>query len=77
MKIQIDIKSVVCGLIIGAATMFVMGADDSPSNQIGRYQISSGAGIAVMVDSKTGQAWVFNSGGPLRNDGNFFSPKNQ
>jgi hypothetical protein len=77
MKIQIDLKSAVCGLMIGVAAMFAMGAGESSSNQAGRYQVSTGAGISVMVDSKTGQAWVFNSGGRPRNDGNFFDIKNK
>jgi hypothetical protein len=77
MKIQIDLKSAVCGLIIGAAAMFVMGADSSSPNQAGRYQVSTGAGLALMVDSQTGQAWMYDSGSGPHNDGNFFNPKSQ
>jgi hypothetical protein len=76
MKIQIDLKSAVCGLIVGAAAMFVMGADSS-SNSVGRYQISAGQSSAMIVDTETGQAWAFqpNSTAQWRSDGNFFSAK--
>jgi len=77
MKIQIDLKSAVCGLIIGVAAMFALGADSSPSSESGRYQISAGSGLAFIVDSTTGQAWVYNSGSGPRNDGDFFTPKNK
>jgi hypothetical protein len=75
MKIQIDLKSAVCGLIIGAAAMFVMGMDSGSS--VGRYQISSGNGLAFIIDSQTGQSWAYNSGNGPRNDGNFFDLKNK
>ena len=82
MKIQIDLKSAVCGLIIGAAAMFVMGADSSSPNQVGRYQIQTcpgnPTGFAVLVDTETGKVWMANGGGnQLRSDGNFFDIKNQ
>jgi len=56
MKIQIDIKSALCGLIIGVAAMFALGADSSSSNQVGRYQISTGQTSNLMVDTITGKA---------------------
>lgn len=62
MKIQIDLKSAVCELIIGVAAMFAMGADST--NSAGRYQITAipgsnpnQAGTAIMVDTQTGKAW--------------------
>ena len=79
MKIQIDLKSAVCGLIIGIAAMFALGMDSGGSN--GRYQLSSGGGggqpCVVMVDTATGQAWGFQppSTASWRNDGNFFDAK--
>jgi len=63
MKIQIDLKSAVVGLLIGAATMFVVGAETSP-NQNGRFQVAiasspfeSDRALAVIVDTQTGQSW--------------------
>jgi len=82
MKIQIDLKSAVCGLIIGVAAMFAIGADSSGGSP-GRYQLSSGGGggqpCVVMVDTATGKAWAFQppSTAQWRTDGNFFDPKNQ
>ena len=65
MKIQIDLKSAMCGLIIGAAAMFVMGAD-SNSGGIGRYQIShaalAGSDFITLVDTKTGEVWSHPAG---------------
>jgi hypothetical protein len=78
MKIQIDLKSAVCGLIIGVAAMFALGADSSSSNQIGRYQVSSGAeDAAVIVDTITGKAWAFQpqNTSQWRTDGNFWDAK--
>jgi hypothetical protein len=63
MKIQIDLKSAVVGLLIGAAAMFVVGAETSP-NQNGRFQVAiassqieNAGAVAVIVDTQTGQAW--------------------
>ena len=78
MKTQIDIKSALCGLVVGVLAMLAIGAGTS-SNEVGRYQISSGASFSVMVDTKTGQAWgsVYapNNSSSIHNDSNFFEPK--
>ncbi|HEY1717078.1 MAG TPA: hypothetical protein VGH42_02140 [Verrucomicrobiae bacterium] len=79
MKIQIDLKSAVCGLIVGVAAMFAIGADSS-SNQVGRYQIQTcpgnPSGYAVVLDTATGKVWMGNgNANQLRSDGNFFDPK--
>jgi len=76
MKIQIDLKSALCGLIIGVATMFALGMDSGGST--GRYQVSSGGqGSAIMVDTITGKAWSFQptSSAQWRNDSSFFDAK--
>jgi len=63
MKIQIDLKSAVCGLIIGVAAMFVMGAEQSSSNQVGKYQVQAVPGenripgYAIIIDTQTGETW--------------------
>jgi hypothetical protein len=63
MKIQIDLKSAVCGLIIGVAAMFVMGAEQSSSNQVGKYQVQAVPGenripgYAIIIDTRTGETW--------------------
>ena len=78
MKIQIDLKSAVCGLIIGVAAMFALGADSSSSNQAGRYQIVIGGNPPVFleVDTTTGRVWEGNGNvTQLKSEGNFFDPK--
>jgi hypothetical protein len=76
MKIQVDPKSALCGLAIGVLAMLAMGADDAaPAIPPARYQVSTGSGISVIVDNQTGQAWMFNAGGPAHTDGNFFAEK--
>jgi hypothetical protein len=78
MKTKIDIKSALCGIVVGVLAVFAIGAATS-SNEVGRYQISSSTSFSVMVDTKTGRAWgsVYapNSGSSIHNDGNFFEAK--
>jgi hypothetical protein len=79
MKIQIDLKSAVCGLIIGVAAMFVMAAEDSSSNQVGKYRIetgtSRGAGFMVIIDTQTGKAWVDTAANWSGSDAGFWNAK--
>ncbi len=78
MKIQLEIKSVLLGLALGAGIMFVVGAGTSPNdNENGRYQISAGASTAVIVDTRTGQAWGYLpvSTTQNRSDANFWDAK--
>ncbi|MEI6195997.1 MAG: hypothetical protein WCS42_16880 [Verrucomicrobiota bacterium] len=76
MKTQIDLKSVLLGVSLGVLTMFALGAGTSP-NETGRYQVSSGQTTAVIVDSKTGQAWAFSpvNTGQYRSDPEFWNVK--
>jgi hypothetical protein len=75
MKIQIDMKSAVCGLIVGAAAIFVLGAGSGGS--VGRYQIATGQNSSVIVDTATGKAWAFQpiSTAEFRNSPNFWDAK--
>ena len=77
MKIQIDLKSAACGLMIGVAAMFILGADSSSPTRIGRYQIATGQNSSVIVDTITGKAWAFQpqSTADFRRDGNFWDAK--
>jgi hypothetical protein len=65
MKITIDTKSAVCGLLAGVAAVLTIGAGDS-SNQVGKYRVatgvSDGKGYAIMVDTQTGKAWGYTYG---------------
>jgi hypothetical protein len=73
MKIQIDLKSALCGLFAGVAVMLCVGAGTS-SNPVGKYQIvgaaaPNGAFFAV-VDTQTGQAWGMDSQRNFQDNGN-------
>jgi hypothetical protein len=77
MKFQIDPKSALFGLVVGVLAVFAIGAG-SPSEEIGRYQISAAAqSSAFIVDTKTGQAWGFApvNSGQFRQDANFWEAK--
>jgi len=56
MKTQIDIKSALCGLVVGVLAMFAIGAGTS-SNQVGRFQTSGGSGFFLTIDTVTGKTW--------------------
>ena len=61
MKTQIDLKSALIGLVLGAGVMFTIGA--ASSNPAGRYQITSfgngtGGGAAYLLDTQTGEVWA-------------------
>ena len=80
MKIQIDLKSVLCGLLAGIAVMLCVAAGTS-SNPVGRYQIAAAAApngsFFAVLDTQTGEVWaadsVANWGGAKA--GNFWGPK--
>lgn len=76
MKTQIDIKSALLGMTAGILTMLAIGAGTS-SEESGRYQVSAGTSAAILVDTKTGQAWGYapNNTAQYKNDANFFDPK--
>jgi hypothetical protein len=76
MKINIDLKSAFLGLIAGAGILFTLGADKS-SNEAGRYQVSTGQNMSVIIDTQTGQAWGYypTSFAQNRNDSNFWTAK--
>jgi hypothetical protein len=76
MKAQIDMKSVLCGVALGVLAVFAIGAATS-SNEIGRYQVSSGQGCSVIVDTRTGQAWGFcpPTTAQYKTDANFWDAK--
>ena len=79
MKIHLDLKSAAFGLAIGVLAMLATGAGIS-SGDTGRYQVSGGEqGCAVMVDTRTGQAWAFqpSTTSQWKRDANFWDAKHQ
>jgi hypothetical protein len=64
MKMNIDFKSSLFGLILGAMTMLAVGAANPASSpSLGRYHCAAGQGILLIVDTVTGQAWALQPGG--------------
>jgi hypothetical protein len=76
MKIQIDLKSAACGLIVGVAAMLTIGAG-TPSNDIGRYHVVTTGTFAFVIDSTNGKLWTAhqNSTTTKQTDGDFFDAK--
>jgi hypothetical protein len=76
MKLNIDFRSALCGLIVGVVAMLVLGAE-SPSNSAGRYQTAAAPNLGIILDTKTGQAWGFCpvNTAQYRNDDGFWSRK--
>ena len=76
MKIQIDLKSAACGLVVGIVAMFALGAGEPGAP--GKFQISIGGNppVFVLLDTTTGKVWMGNGMAPqLKSDQDFFNPK--
>jgi len=64
MNINIDLKSALFGLVLGAMTMLAVGATDSSTSlPTGRYHCAAGQGVLLIVDTVNGQAWAMQPGG--------------
>ena len=75
MKIQIDVKSALIGLLAGIAAMLAMAASSS-NHTVGRYQVGGTASQALVVDTMTGQVWTkFTPSGSGSSDNDFSLPK--
>lgn len=71
MKIQLDLKSIIIGLLAGIAGMVAIGAS-SPAPTIGRYQVGGTASQGFVVDTMTGQVWTrFTPSGSGTSDNDF------
>lgn len=61
MTLTLDIKSLLIGLVAGAALVFVLGATTAPPSAVAaaRYQVSAGGtGVGFLLDTTTGQVWL-------------------
>lgn len=54
---KINGKTLVLGVVLGLAAAMVMGAMSPDPSETGRYQISSSAVYAWVLDTQTGQVW--------------------
>jgi|tagenome__1003787_1003787.scaffolds.fasta_scaffold12601290_1 hypothetical protein len=78
MKKIFDLKSGVIGLVAGAAIVLLLGAAGTSTESRGRYQAVMGdGGVAIVVDTTTGQVWRHSRVGSLNDDANFFKAKTQ
>jgi hypothetical protein len=77
MNLKIDRKSALCGLAIGVIITLGIGAADSPSNAVGRYQVAGSLNYFLIIDTATGKVWTgnFPSNGSRGADADFFEPK--
>ena len=64
MKIKIDFKSAMLGLLVGVGSVLAMGAGESAS-PVGRFQVASSSAnnTLVLVDTITGEVWAHAPGG--------------
>lgn len=57
MKITIDLRSALLGLIAGIVVTLTLGAATALPSASGRYAIAAGAHGGYLVDTSTGQVW--------------------
>ena len=78
MKIKIDLKSALFGLLAGVVVMFCIGAA-TPSNPVGKYQVvgapGRSGGLFVLIDTQTGQAWGADADKNFSDQGTFWGVK--
>lgn len=78
MKVQIDLKSALCGLVMGIFVMLVIGAGSTArENENGRYQVATEGNVALVIDTWTGKAWgkCWSSVAEFQSDPYFFEIK--
>lgn len=70
MNRTIEIRSLLCGVLVGAIAVLCLGAALKPNNQTGRFLLETGElQTAFIIDTVTGQVW---ENGNLQQ---FFAPK--
>ncbi len=63
MNKQIDVKSVVIGILITVCIVLAMGAGRSTMPTVlGRFQLKAVEGQAYIIDTGTGQVWIRSGG---------------
>ena len=63
MNMQIDVKSVVIGILITVCIVLAIGAGrSSMPAMFGRFQLVAVEDQAYIIDTDTGQAWIRSSG---------------
>ena len=83
MNANIDIKSAVIGLAVGALVTLGVAASTSSGSSVGRYQLVSnvnnggqGGSFSLVIDTVTGKVWSAYSPSGGKTDEEFFQPKN-
>lgn len=76
MKITIDLRSALIGLLTGVVVMLTLGAAGGGAVSSQRYQVAGTHSHAVIVNTETGQAWTaFLAPGSGKTDPDFQSTK--
>jgi hypothetical protein len=73
---KIDLKSALCGIVVGVLAVLVIAAETSP-HQTGKYQIAGSLNYFLIIDTQTGKVWTgnFPSNGSRPVDVGFFDIK--
>ena len=75
MKRKLDLTSALLGLLTGASVVLLIGAAAPPNTNCGRYQAVLYDGLALVIDTSTGQVWRHTTVTSLNNHKDFFEPK--
>ena len=72
---HIDSKSLALGLLLGVAVMVAMAAAGGESEPVGRFQAFMADGKALILDTRTGQAWMDTYHARVINEPDFLKAK--
>jgi hypothetical protein len=76
MKMKIDLKSVILGLIAGVLVTATLGAAAKTDGPVGRYQIAGAEEHGFVIDTATGRVWLGHFPRGVGNtDQDFLGPK--
>jgi hypothetical protein len=71
----IDLKSITLGLLLGVILMAAMAAAGTESEPVGRFQVFMADGKAIILDTRTGQAWMDTYHARVINEPDFLKAK--
>ena len=77
MKLTIDLRSALLGLLTGVTLVFLVGAAANNGVNTGRFQaaLADDGGAALVIDTATGRVWRNRDYSSLSNHKDFFEPK--
>lgn len=57
MRLNIDLKSVIIGVVLTGILVVAMGATYHPARPCGRYQLTLSDDYAYIIDTENGRVW--------------------